>query len=160
MSLLFAIAITSNPELTAKEFCKIDASASEENGLGAKQEFRDDCDINHILKSYKKTGVLQTLNGKTPMFEDVEAIDLQEAMNITIEAEKTFMQLPAILRKEFDHSPLEFLKAAQQQEKHPVLEKHGMYKPEKQKPKPQEVVVVSNNNDDKTTTKNDTKPAS
>lgn len=143
---------TSEAPLSPKQFCAMQLDYDVSNG--AKQEFKDECNINFILKNYQKTGVITHLSDKLPMFGNVEDVDLQEAMNTMIEAENVFMKLPAKLRKEFDNDPVKFIEAAQSQDKNEILDKYGMY----DKPKPEvirkvEVVNTKNsaNNDDLTT---------
>lgn len=140
-------------KLKPKDFVMTDASPSEEAGFGAKQEFKDECNINFVLRNYKKTGVLTHLSDKIPMYGEVKDMDLQTAMNVMIEAQDTFMKLPAACRKEFDHDPLKFIEAAQSVEKHPILEKHGLYDKPKEVPVTKVEVVnpPSAKNDDLTT---------
>lgn len=76
----------------------------------AKQSFKDDCDINNLLKRYEKTGVLPH-NVKGPgQYADISDVsDYQTACNIVIQARENFDALPSKLRARFHNSPEEFL---------------------------------------------------
>lgn len=76
----------------------------------AKQSFRDECDINNVLKKYNKTGQLPDLIKQNPQYGDFsEAPDYQDALNLVILAEQQFNALPAHARKRFNNDPAEFL---------------------------------------------------
>lgn len=76
-----------------------------------KQEFKEDADINNIIKKYKRTGLLpqavqtQMIEGD---FTDT-AETYQEALNIVTGANSLFMGLPAELRAKFKNDPQNFL---------------------------------------------------
>lgn len=76
------------------------------------QNFRDECDINHIMAKYEKTGFLvDPLHAatRTPLFGDFTAIpDFQTAQNIIREGVEIFEALPARIRKIFDNDPAVF----------------------------------------------------
>ena len=75
----------------------------------AQQQFRDECDINTILEKFGVTGMVPT-NVRQPLREDfVEAMDYQSALNALMEAEASFMEMPAKLRAEFDNDPGKFI---------------------------------------------------
>lgn len=69
------------------------------------QSMRDETDINVIVDRFGLTGKLP--NGvNMPEYGDFEGIyDYQSALNLVIEAEKSFMQLPAHVRSRFHNSP-------------------------------------------------------
>lgn len=77
-----------------------------------KQSFRDESDINKIVASFMKTGVLPTRGGQ-PFYGDVSDIgDYQSCMNKVIEAQELFAQMDASIRERFDNDPgkmLDFL---------------------------------------------------
>ena len=73
------------------------------------QQFRDECDINTILDRFGVTGMVPT-NVRQPLAMDfVEATDYQSALNALIEAEQSFMEMPAKIRAEFDNDPGKFI---------------------------------------------------
>ena len=75
----------------------------------AQQQFRDECDINTILDRFGVTGMVPT-NVRQPLAVDfIEATDYQSALNALIEAEQSFMEMPAKIRAEFDNDPGKFI---------------------------------------------------
>lgn len=75
-----------------------------------KQEFKEQCDINNIIKSFKITRQITHLAAKAGTFEDLpDALDLQTALNVVIQAEDAFAALPAAVRDRFKNNPSEFL---------------------------------------------------
>lgn len=71
----------------------------------AKQQFRDEVNVNSIMAKYEKTGVLPTINALDPKYGFVPSINFHEAMNEIKAAQETFSKLPANVRKEFDNDP-------------------------------------------------------
>ncbi|QGH72843.1 MAG: scaffold protein [Microviridae sp. ctjyu33] len=79
-----------------------------------RQEFKKECDINQIMKKFKKVmGVdyLSKFNSLTGgQFGDFsEVSDYQTALNVVKQSEAMFMALPAIVRKRFDNDTAKFL---------------------------------------------------
>jgi len=73
------------------------------------QHFKEECDINTIIKRFG-LGVALPTTFKAPMTGDFSDVsDFQTAMNAVKEAETAFMQMPAALRKRFDHDPQQLL---------------------------------------------------
>lgn len=108
-----------------------------------KQEFREDCDVNVIIRRFTRTGTLPQPT-QTPRFVDAANLpDLQGAMHIMIEAEKAFMSLPAIVRKEFDNSPHKFVEFATKAENLDKLREWGLAPMPAPEPKPAKVEIVN-----------------
>jgi len=74
-----------------------------------KQQFRDATDINLIMETYEKTGVLTSINANEPQYGFVPNIDFQEALDTVNQAQETFMQLSADTRKRFNNNPSELI---------------------------------------------------
>jgi phage internal scaffolding protein len=82
-----------------------------------KQSFKDDCDINVILKRYNMEAGLNSMMDYRQYyesnFEDVSAAtDLQDAFNRVQEANEAFDAMPSNIRSRFYNDPrmlLEFL---------------------------------------------------
>lgn len=109
-----------------------------------KQEFREDCDVNVIIRRFTKTGVLPNTAQATPRYIDAATLpDLQGAMHIMIEAEKSFMSLPAQVRKEFDNSPMQFVEFATKPENLDKLREWGLAPKPEPEPGPQKVELVN-----------------
>lgn len=76
-----------------------------------KQAFKDESDINNILKRYNVTGVLPDQSRAALAhfgdFTNVPSYD--EALNTVIESQAAFMQLPAVMRQRFGNDPQHLL---------------------------------------------------
>jgi len=90
-------------------------AASNESGLRCEdasrtqQHFKDETDINNILRQFNITGQLPT-KAITPQYGDFTGIgDYHGALNAVIAAENEFMTLPATLRARFDNDPQELI---------------------------------------------------
>ena len=71
----------------------------------AKQEFKDECDINNVMMQYARTGELPYATSK-PSFGDFRSSQTyQEMQNTLIAAQNAFKTLPASIRKEFNNDP-------------------------------------------------------
>ncbi|WNK12576.1 MAG: internal scaffolding protein [Microvirus sp.] len=80
----------------------------------ARQEFADECDINILMASYEKTGVLNHYNNNPPQYLDVSDIpDLATAIQIVDHAKTAFMTLNAETRRQFDNDPVKFVAFAE-----------------------------------------------
>ena len=78
----------------------------------AKQSFRDECDINNILRKFNVTGQLP-VGSVQPQYGDFSGItDYQSALNAVMAAQDSFLQLPAKVRAKFDNDPALFLEFA------------------------------------------------
>lgn len=75
----------------------------------AKQQFADACDINSIVKDYRKTGALRHFNKFSPQYGDVPVADYHAALSQIREVEGMFAELPSDLRQRFHEDPAEFL---------------------------------------------------
>lgn len=75
----------------------------------AKQEFKEECDINTIMRKFGVTGVLPAAT-RMPQYGDFEnAMDFQESMLAITAARESFMAMPADVRYEFANDPQRFL---------------------------------------------------
>jgi len=73
------------------------------------QSFRDECDINTILKRFNVTGQLPA-GSVQPQYGDFSGItDYQSALNAVMAAQDSFLQLPAKVRAKFDNDPALFV---------------------------------------------------
>lgn len=87
----------------------VDAHASEENGMGAIQAYKDECDINCIMSKNFETGALSWLNAMQGTYEDVTGCDFQTCMDQVVRAQEAFDALPSKLRDRFANDPQRFL---------------------------------------------------
>ena len=97
-------------------------AASNETGLHcedatlSQQHFKDECDINNILRQFNITGLLPEAP-LSPRYGDFTGIsDYHSALNQVIAAEDEFMALPAQIRSRFENDPaklIDFLENAE-----------------------------------------------
>lgn len=73
------------------------------------QQFKDECDINTILRNFGVTGHLPIV-ATQPMVGDFTGIvDFQSALQTVQDAEDNFMALPSAVREKFLHDPAKFV---------------------------------------------------
>lgn len=103
-----------------------------------KTEFAEEADLNVLMKRYGAGAFTATpLN---PRFLDADDLpDLQEAMQLMIDAESSFNSLPAEVRKEFDNDGIAFVKFATDPANRERLEQWGLTAPAEAPPDPVEV---------------------
>ena len=73
-----------------------------------KQSFKNECDVNNILKNYNKTGVMPE-NFNPGEDRDLDGTDYQEYMQTVASANSMFEELPSALRKRFKNDPAQLL---------------------------------------------------
>lgn len=77
-----------------------------------KQAFADSTDINKILAKAQKTGTISHLAKHGAEYGDFSDFDFFEAHTRLARATEIFDELPAEMRKEFDHEPSKFFEFA------------------------------------------------
>lgn len=75
-----------------------------------KQSFKEECDVNNIMRKYFRTGQLPELARREPKYGDFASVpDYQEALNTVLRAETIFQALPSSVRAECQNDPAVFL---------------------------------------------------
>lgn len=91
-----------------------------------KQSFADECDINRILERFAITGHVPE-NVRAPSYGDfVDIPSYQDALNAVIEAERSFMQMPANVRARFGNDAHAFVEFCSDPENLPEMRKLGL----------------------------------
>jgi phage internal scaffolding protein len=110
-------------------------AASNESGLHcedatlAQQHYKDECDINNILRQFNVTGLLPE-STLSPRYGDFTGItDYHTALNQVIAAEDEFMRLPAELRSRFDNDPAKLIEFIDNSENKDEAIKLGLVNP-------------------------------
>lgn len=110
-------------------------AASNESGLHcedaslAQQHFKDETDINNILRQFNITGQLPTAL-LSPRYGDFTGIvDYQSALNAVIAAEDGFMSLPADTRAKFGNDPEQLIQFLADEGNRAEAEKLGLVDP-------------------------------
>lgn len=77
--------------------------------VGAQQQFKEECDINEIVRRFGLTGQLPDVP-RAPVSGDFTGIvDFRTAMEAVRKAEEGFMEFPAELRARFQNDPQQML---------------------------------------------------
>lgn len=96
-----------------------------------RQEFRDECDINTIMRRYISTGELPALNISAPQYLDVsEGYDFRAQMCHVAQAQTMFNELPSRIRSQFDNNPALFVDFCSNPANRTELAKMGLLSPE------------------------------
>lgn len=90
------------------------------------QSHAQECDINYILKDYKRTGFIKHAKQHEGKYDDISVQDFQDAMFKVTEAQNMFNALPGQVKKDFGQSPAQFLEFVQNPENVSKLEKLGI----------------------------------
>jgi len=118
------------------------ASVNEEPSK-TQQQFKDECDVNNIVKKYETTGEWLHLTRRQGVYADVSEIkDYHQSLDKVQRANDAFMALPAEMRLRFQNDPGRLLEFLADPKNHSEGVKLGLY----EKPAPSE-----QSNDDKTT---------
>ncbi|AXH73978.1 MAG: internal scaffolding protein [Microviridae sp.] len=99
-----------------------------------KQEFKDECDINSIMRRYISQGVLPT-NVKVGRYGDFTGVgDYRECLETLEVARSQFMSLSSDIRKRFGNDPAAFLAFVSDKANLEEARKLGLLREEAQPP--------------------------
>lgn len=110
--------------------------AGDESGLKcqdktlAQQHMKDECDINVLVERFVVTDELPTLKAPPMQGDFTEAPTYQEALNLMIEAQRSFMQLPAKTRNRFENDPAQFVDFCSDERNRDEMRVMGLWSPE------------------------------
>lgn len=77
----------------------------------AQQQFKDEADINTIVKRYMKTGNLGNPNAtRQPSFGDFSSVDYMEMRNAIADIDQDFASLSAKIRRRFNEDPYQLVR--------------------------------------------------
>lgn len=78
------------------------------------QSHKKRCDTTHIVTQYLKTGVTDHMNVHSEINSyEVHNLDFKTAQDMVASGNSAFAELPFKIRKQFDHSPAQFVEFAQ-----------------------------------------------
>jgi len=107
-------------------------AATNESGLAceepslAQQHFKDECDINNILRQFNITGLLPE-SPLSPRYGDFTGIgDYHTALNRVIAAQEEFEALPAQIRARFENDPAQLIEFLENSDNRPEAEELGL----------------------------------
>ncbi|QXP07924.1 MAG: internal scaffolding protein [Arizlama microvirus] len=78
-----------------------------------KQSFKDESDINNILKKYRQTGVFPLASQQGQYGDFSQVTDYQSALNQVAIARSAFTSLPSHIRERFLNDPARFISFAE-----------------------------------------------
>lgn len=110
-----------------------------------KQEFQQECDINNIIKAFQPHTMHALLQHYVAAgrFEDLpDSMDYQQSVNILMEAEKAFQDIPSRVRDRFGNDPARFLAFMADPANEKEARDLGLLKPQAPPTPPLEVRVV------------------
>lgn len=91
-----------------------------------KQEHKKECDINHIMAKFQKTGLLNHVSKYAPRYGDMpSAEELEHAKFQIAEANSMFQELPSSIRKRFS-GPEEYLNFVTDKKNRKELQEMGL----------------------------------
>lgn len=92
------------------------------------QQFKDECNVNNILRNYVSTGILSHVSDQVPQFGDFSQLpsDYGEALALIERSREEFMTLPSEVRERFDSNPLNLVKFLQDENNREEAEKLGL----------------------------------
>lgn len=94
-----------------------------------KQSHAKECDINTILKNYKKTGLVDHININRGVYNQfIGVTDYHSALNAVIAAEEAFLSLPSGIRSKFDNDAGRFVKFVEDPNNEKALVEMGLAK--------------------------------
>ena len=113
----------------------VDAGFATEGPSLTRQEFAEECDINTLMKRYDGhvIGGPGNMSPANMMYADFTQVPgtLMEYHEFMQMAEAEFMRLPAVVRKEFENDPQQFVEFASDPENLPQMVTWGLADPKK-----------------------------
>jgi phage internal scaffolding protein len=75
-----------------------------------KQAYKDECDVNNIIKRWARTGLMEHVARYQGSYVDLpDEIDYKASMDALLDAQEAFASLPSKVRQRFENDPVQFL---------------------------------------------------
>lgn len=108
--------------------------ASDESGLDCKdkslaqQHLAEECDINHIVATFTRTGQLPQ-HSMPPLQQDFSdrVYSFQDAMDLVVQARESFQAMPAEVRNRFQNDPAKFVDFCSDEANRDDMRKMGLW---------------------------------
>lgn len=91
-----------------------------------KQSFRDEVNINSIMKRFTSTGVFDHLNNSPANYTFCTGDDFRESIETLDKSRASFLELPSHIREKFNNDPGKFLDFVQNPENRPEMYELGL----------------------------------
>jgi len=103
----------SRPEVRSRYTQFDHGGISFEDPTLTKQSFKEECDVNSVMRKFQATGVHPNFNPIDPIYGDFSDVnDYQTSLNLVLHANAQFEGLPAAVRDRFQNDPSQFLQFA------------------------------------------------
>jgi phage internal scaffolding protein len=88
-------------------FCDDEGNTYEDGYIGkTEQSHKSMCNVDNIIRQYDRTGLITHVNNAVAQYGDYTEInEYQDNLNMVIEAQNAFDELPAHIRKKFSNDP-------------------------------------------------------
>jgi len=97
------------------------------------QSAKDECDINNIMRQYRRTGMVAHVNRHQGKYEDLTDVpDYYQSMLKIKQANESFSELPAEIRKQFNNDPGHFIDFVSNPDNLPEMQEMGLIPSESQ----------------------------
>lgn len=94
------------------------------------QQFTDECDIQNILRSHDRNGVITHIHKGNAIYGDFSNItDFSDALDQIKDAQDSFMNIPSEIREQFKNDAGEFFKFASNSDNEEKMREMGLLKP-------------------------------
>jgi len=121
------------------------------------QQFKEECDINNIVKKFSTTGEFTHLTRKQGTYQDFSEItDYQTMLHQVQYAEEAFASLPATIRARFRNDPGELLSFIQNEKNYDEAVTLGLIEPKPSQITDPQITVTQTQTEPQTQTQ--TKP--
>lgn len=107
-----------------------------------KQAHADECDIDRLVNHYQRTGQMK-VSREQGYYGEYTGMQFHEAMNLVVEAQSKFLELPHQLRNRFRNDPGEFLDFVNNPENLEEARELGIVEKEQEPVSPMKVEVVN-----------------
>lgn len=86
-----------------------------------KQYFKDECDINNVIKRFTETGQIPVQNNLDPQYGDAPDFDLKTALDLVKNAHREFDELSPQNKQLFDNDSQNYLNFLQEYSESPEI---------------------------------------
>lgn len=106
------------------------------------QHFADESEINNIIRSHDRNGVIDHIQRGNAIYGDFSEItDLSDALVQIQEAQKEFLNIPSEIRERFKNDAGEFFKYASNPDNEDGMREMGLLNPTKSSAMPDEKAI-------------------
>jgi phage internal scaffolding protein len=103
------------------------------------QHFADESEINNIIRSHDRNGVIEHIHRGNAIYGDFSEItDLSDALVQIQEAQKEFLNIPSEIREKFKNDAGEFFKYASNPDNEEGMREMGLLNPTKSSAMPED----------------------